>query len=99
MIKHIAAALALAIGLSAVSAPASADIHGRFFFGLHHHGGFHRHIFFGGPRIFFGPRIIYQPVRFFHPGPCYWLRVRAERTGDAYWWHQLQVCRAVHGYY
>ena len=84
MLTRVATTLALAVGLGVAgltALPSSADA--RIF--IHHHEGF----FFGGP-IFLGPPIVYE-----NPGngPCYWLHIRAERTGSSYWWSRWNSCR------
>lgn len=92
MIKTFATAMALAIGLSTVGLPATAEAGPYFIFHEGHHRNFHGHLFFG-PQFYYGPRVVFR-----HPGPCFGLRVRAEETGNPYWWHRFQVCRANHSY-
>ena len=87
MIKTFAAVMALAIGLSTMALPGAAEARPRFFFYGPHFGAHH------GPTFFYGPRLAFR-----HPGPCFGLRLRAEETGNPYWWHRFQVCRANHSY-
>ena len=60
----------------------------RFF----HHGFFHHGPFFG-PQIFLGPPIVFEQEQVFSPGPCYWLGVKARRTGSPYWFNRWHACR------
>ena len=95
MLSKITTTLALAASLgvtSLLAAPTSADARPHFMLGIEHHHQHHGGIFFGGPQIFLGPPTIYgTPV--YSAGPCFWLRVKAERTGSRYWFNRWRDCR------
>ena len=95
MLSKFTTTLALAASLgvtSLLAAPTPAEARPHFMLGMEHHHHHHGGIFFGGPQIFLGPHIIYEtPV--YSPGPCYWLRVRAGRTGSRYWFNRWHQCR------
>lgn len=52
------------------------------------HRGHHRDRDFG---FFFGAPVIGSYVE--NDGGCYWLKRRAVRTGNPYWWDRYEACR------
>ena len=94
--KTFALILAFLLGFGAfgaVAQPASAHMLGSHMLRMHPHMRFHPGFFFGPP-IFF-----YDYPAYSYAGSCYWLHVRAERTGSRYWWNRWQNCRIEHGFY
>jgi hypothetical protein len=69
-------------------------------FAFRHGPRFHqfRH-FRHGPRIFYGwpyPYDYYPRYSYYYDydyDPCYWLKVKAVRTGKRYWWRRYEECR------
>jgi len=95
MLTKIASTLILALSLgfgSLIALPTTADARPHMMLMEHHH---HHHggIFFGGGPFFFGPPLVYDNYGAYYGGGCYWLRVKAERTGSRYWWHRYNECR------
>ncbi|HKZ97814.1 MAG TPA: hypothetical protein VJ045_12640 [Hyphomicrobiaceae bacterium] len=67
--------------------------HGRRFAFKHH--GFARHRFHRHRHFRYRPRIwIGYPYYYYggYYGDCYWLKVKAIRTGSRYWWRRYHEC-------